>query len=290
MGRDVQRTEIGVGVMGTVRCPAQAHHRARAKCCGSLRDHLSGTLRRVRTARQGWCGSRADSWAPAGQFDHHTSRELDPQLHTHVFVFNLAPRKDGTWGAIVSRNLYKAQKQAGAVYREALATELERAGHTIERTSINFRVATIPRDIERAFSKRRAAIESAAEAHGYRSAKGMELAALRTRLPKRDVSRQQLFEAWRAEAKALGFDLSRAELIRSTSREGHARSVPDNPRSVMVANVRTERPEALVRAAIGELSNAARALDQRASMPGVAVELAQREGLTKRRSREPERQ
>ncbi|MFZ0852672.1 MAG: relaxase domain-containing protein [Hyphomicrobiaceae bacterium] len=27
-------------------------------------------------------------------FDHHTSRELDPQLHTHVFIFNLAPRKD----------------------------------------------------------------------------------------------------------------------------------------------------------------------------------------------------
>ena len=26
-------------------------------------------------------------------FDHHTSRELDPQLHTHVFIFNLAPRK-----------------------------------------------------------------------------------------------------------------------------------------------------------------------------------------------------
>jgi conjugative relaxase-like TrwC/TraI family protein len=39
-------------------------------------------------------------------FDPHTSRELDPQLHGHVFVFNLAPRKDGTWGAIVSRELY----------------------------------------------------------------------------------------------------------------------------------------------------------------------------------------
>jgi len=104
------------------------------------------------------------------------------------------------------------------------------------------------------------------------------------------VSRQQLFEAWRAEAKVLGFDLAREELIRSTSREGHARSVPANPRPVMVANVRTERPEASVPAAIGKLSNAARALDQRASMPGVAVELAQRERLTKRRRREPERQ
>jgi len=50
-------------------------------------------------------------------FDHHTSRELDPQLHSHVFIFNLAPRRDGTWGAIVSREVYKAQKRAGAEYR-----------------------------------------------------------------------------------------------------------------------------------------------------------------------------
>ena len=57
-------------------------------------------------------------------FDHHTSRELDPQLHTHVFIFNLAPRKDGTWGAIVSRELYKAQRRAGVEYRAALTREL----------------------------------------------------------------------------------------------------------------------------------------------------------------------
>src|SRR5215470_10023213 len=54
-------------------------------------------------------------------FDHHTSRELDPQLHKHVFIFNLAPRKDGTWGALLSRELYRAQKRAGATYRMALA-------------------------------------------------------------------------------------------------------------------------------------------------------------------------
>jgi conjugative relaxase-like TrwC/TraI family protein len=72
-------------------------------------------------------------------FEHHTSRELDPQLHAHVFIFNLAPRRDGTWGAIVSRELYKAQKRAGAVYRSALAGELERAGYAVERASDNFR-------------------------------------------------------------------------------------------------------------------------------------------------------
>jgi conjugative relaxase-like TrwC/TraI family protein len=56
------------------------------------------------------------------QFDHHTSRESDPQLHTHTFIFNLAPRRDGSWGAIVNRELYKAQKRAGATYRRSLAS------------------------------------------------------------------------------------------------------------------------------------------------------------------------
>ena len=50
-------------------------------------------------------------------------------------------------------------------------------------------IASIPRDIERAFSKRRQAIEAAAAAYGYRSPKGMEQAALRTRQAKRNVRR-----------------------------------------------------------------------------------------------------
>ncbi|WP_315803023.1 relaxase domain-containing protein [Bradyrhizobium sp. SZCCHNS3002] len=78
-------------------------------------------------------------------------------------------------GAIVSRELCKAQKQAGATYRQALASELERQGVRLEQKD-TFRVAAIPRHIERAFSKRRQAIEEAARAHGYSTPKGMELA------------------------------------------------------------------------------------------------------------------
>src|ERR1700681_2502561 len=99
------------------------------------------------------------------QFDHHTSRESDPQLHTHCFVFNLAPRRDGSWGAIVSRELYKAQKTAGAIYRGELANALERQGHRLDHHRDSFRVATIPRAVERAFSKRRQAIEDPAREH-----------------------------------------------------------------------------------------------------------------------------
>src|SRR3954470_4549651 len=140
------------------------------------------------------------------QFDHHTSRESDPQLHTHAFIFNLAPRRDGSWGAILSREFYKAQKQAGAVYRQALASELEKQGIRLERQTDTFRVAAIPRRVERAFSKRRQAIEEAARVHGYNTPRGMELATLRSRRPKRDAKLGELITHWQAEAKALGFE------------------------------------------------------------------------------------
>jgi conjugative relaxase-like TrwC/TraI family protein len=175
---------------------------------------LTATAHLERTsawARRGPAGSVREQTAGLlmAQFDHHTSRESDPQLHTHSFVFNIAPRRDGSWGAIVSRELYKAQKDAGAVYRRALAGELERLGHRLDRKTDGFRVAAIPRDIERAFSKRRQAIEEAARTHGYKTAKGMELATLRTRSAKRETRLDGLFKTWHAEAKALGFELSR---------------------------------------------------------------------------------
>jgi hypothetical protein len=98
---------------------------------------------------------------------------------------------------------------AGAVYRGELASALDRQGHRLDQQKDSFRVSEIPRAVERAFSKRRQAIEAAAEKHGYRTPKRMELAALRTRRPKRDAKLDELRKHWRAEAKVLGFELDR---------------------------------------------------------------------------------
>ena len=230
-------------------------------------------------ARRGKGGTRREPAAGLlmANFDHHTSRELDPQLHTHVFVFNLAPRRDGTWGAIVSRELYKAQKHAGAAYRSALAHELDRAGYAIEKSGNSFRVAAIPRHVERAFSKRRQAIEAAAKEHGYRSPKGMELAALRTRQAKRTVQRGALFDAWRAEARDLGLDLKRdtARLpARSTVR---ARSAMDRDINTGIRPAVGVRRDARVAHAAGKVAKTLQTMNQPAAMPGVAVDLRQRE-------------
>lgn len=171
----------------------QAIERAHQAAVLAATTHVEHTAAWARRGRAGGVREPTAGLLMA-QFDHHTSRDSDPQLHTHSFIFNLAPRRDGSWGAIVSRELYKAQKDAGAIYRRELAGELERLGYRIDRVKDGFRVAAIPRDVERAFSKRRQAIEEAACAHGYKTAKGMELATLRTRRAKGEAQLGTLFK------------------------------------------------------------------------------------------------
>jgi conjugative relaxase-like TrwC/TraI family protein len=250
--------------------------------------HLEATAGWARRGRGGATRERTAGLLMA-QFDHHTSRESDPQLHTHAFIFNLAPRHDGSWGAIVSRELYKAQKEAGLTYRRALASELERQGIRLERQKDTFRAAAVPRDVERAFSKRRQAIEEAARIHGYSTPKGMELATLRTRRPKRDARLGDLIKHWQAEAKALGFELGRSrQHLRalsgerphpavSASRSNAPSPAPSasTPNAAKATATNADRHRA---SQLGSrLGQTLRALDQQAGMSGVRIRLRYRE-------------
>ncbi|MGA7806068.1 MobF family relaxase [Bradyrhizobium sp.] len=244
-------------------------------------------------ARRGRGGATRERTAGLlmAQFDHHTSRESDPQLHTHAFIFNLAPRRDGSWGAILSRELYKAQKEAGATYRRVLASELERRGIPLEWQTNTFRVAAIPRDVERAFSKRRQAIEEAAQIHGYSTPKGMEQATLRTRRPKRDARLGDLVKHWQAEAKALGLELGRSRqhvqtMATSSGRPRPTRSAgwqnaPSPPRSApapsAIAPAITNTGQHRAAQLGSRLGQAIRGLDQPAEMSGVRIKLRYRD-------------
>lgn len=212
------------------------------------------------------------------RFHHHTSRDLDPQLHTHTFIFNTAPRQDGSWGALVSRDLYKAQKETGAVYRQHLADTLEREGFAVERHGSSFRLSAIPTDIERAFSKRRQAIEKAAETYGYKTPKGMEQAALRTRQAKRPRERTALFSTWKQEAQALGFDLQTAK------QQAQARMASQPQRSLPeVRQTATSKFQRSVPSIRQLATLAAATLRSSERMPGIKTNLRQRTS-----EREPE--
>ena len=96
-------------------------------------------------------------------FQHGTSRENDPQLHTHCVIFNAArTHEDGKWRAMHQYPVYSWAKAAGAVYRNALAWNLrERLGVPMEQYGPDgglTRIEGMPEDLQAFWSKRRKAI------------------------------------------------------------------------------------------------------------------------------------
>ena len=108
----------------------------------------------------------------AAMFQHGTSRDNDPQLHTHCVIFNAArTHRDGKYRALHQHPVYTWMKAAGAVYRNAMAWSLqERLGIRIEQYGKDgefTRIAGIPDDLIGHWSKRRAAIIEAAREMGF---------------------------------------------------------------------------------------------------------------------------
>ena len=108
----------------------------------------------------------------AAMFQHGTSRDNDPQLHTHCVIFNAArTHRDGKYRALHQHPVYTWMKAAGAVYRNALAWSLhERLGIRMEQYGKEgefTRIAGIPEDLTGHWSKRRAAIIEAAREMGF---------------------------------------------------------------------------------------------------------------------------
>ena len=88
-----------------------------------VQDPVSRTM--VRTGKQKMV---------AATFRHDTSRNLDPQLHTHSVIANMVQGNDGKWRTMVNDRVFRGVIAIGAVYRAELARGLEGLGYGIEKT------------------------------------------------------------------------------------------------------------------------------------------------------------
>ncbi len=61
-----------------------------------------------------------------GVFRQHTSRRLDPQLHTHAVIANRVLAPDGRWLALDARTIKLDQRTLSALYHAGLRAELTR--------------------------------------------------------------------------------------------------------------------------------------------------------------------
>jgi conjugative relaxase-like TrwC/TraI family protein len=144
-------------------------------------------VREAMTEAENYAGSRVrlngtnenrttGNWIVA-TFRHDTSRELDPQLHTHAVAANLTyDGVEGRWKALQASGLYVRRAYLTEVYRNALANEVRGLGYEIEprRDSrgrdLGFEVRGVSDELLERYSQRSAqrdaAITEFAKEHG----------------------------------------------------------------------------------------------------------------------------
>ena len=168
-------------------------------------------------------------------FQHGTSRENDPQLHTHCTIFNAArTHRDGRYRALHQHPVYAWMKAAGAVYRNALAWNL--------RDRLGIRMEQYGKDNE--FTRIAGFSPSAGAA-------GQEPAALIAHWSKR---RGQIVEAAREMGFTVEGNAPRAAAANKITRAGKS---PDNDPEIRHARWRFEAEgfverEALIASLLGK--------------------------------------
>jgi len=177
----------------------QAHRTAVARTLAIIEDRYAQT--RVRTPE----GRQAISTGNliVAQFHHDTSREKDPQMHTHCVVINATHLDNGRWQSLHNDILFKQQKLLGMIYQNELAVEVQRLGYGIApRANGQFELRGYQAEDLQTFSKRREQILAAVE--GNATAQERELATLMTRAPKgKEIPREELQAYWQQQAQAL---------------------------------------------------------------------------------------
>ena len=142
----------------------------------------------------------------AATFRHETSREQDPQLHTHCVVINATQMEDGSWRSLSNEEVLNNQKLLGEIYQNELAVQLRKSGYEIEPNgSGQFEVRGYEQPLLDLFSTRTQQIEQYIERweESIKETGGKPLnatqkkqATLATRLRKKSVPREVLLDGW----------------------------------------------------------------------------------------------
>ena len=164
-------------------------------------------------------------------FRHNTSRAQDPQLHTHSVILNATQDREGAWRSVESRAFFQVYKDAGAVYRQALAQGARELGYAVrEGRGSTFELAGVPEAAIKAFSARGSKVEETLAARGKTraeaSAAEKAAIALSTRDAKQHVAREALVPSWRGQADAAGFGEGERKALMAESERAAERVTP----------------------------------------------------------------
>ncbi|WP_210465654.1 conjugative transfer relaxase/helicase TraI, partial [Vibrio crassostreae] len=151
---------------------------------------------------------------------HKTSRENDPQIHSHSLAANMTRDQEGVLRTLASsikqkggvingtgERIYNFQKYYGILYQSQLAKEAQELGYTTRGVGNGqFDVEGVPQVLIDTFSTRTQQINQQALDFGVDSRAAKDVANLDTRKPKTYESDSALNAKWQQQTKAAGFN------------------------------------------------------------------------------------
>jgi conjugative relaxase-like TrwC/TraI family protein len=150
-------------------------------------------------------------------FLHDTSRDLDPNLHTHAVILNGTKDANGNYRALYTEELYAHRKLLDDIYLNELAHGARQLGYEIEPTTDGFELAGYTQELRDTFSQRRKTIEihvaEQIENGAMAGGKLYQQAALATRTQKREVDRDALIDNWSDVLAAKGLTLPTTPVV-----------------------------------------------------------------------------
>ena len=175
-------------------------------------------------------------------FRQSTSRDDDPQIHTHAVVSAKVQTADGRWLALDGRYLKRHQRMLGGLYQSLLRSDLAHRFGVAWGPIVNGQaeIAGVPRDLLEVFSKRSVEIDEALanKVEGFIDREGrtptrFEHAALEreaakdTRHKKTGNGVTELGARWQVEAETIGWTAVQLTAAIAAAGRGHAsRPVP----------------------------------------------------------------
>jgi conjugative relaxase-like TrwC/TraI family protein len=179
------------------------HDAAVVHAMTELEKHAAFRLR-----KGGMYGDATSGNVVAALFQHDTSREQDPHIHTHCVCFNAThDEANDAWMALENQKMLRAQKMVLAAYNKYLADGLAGLGYGITPNARDFEITGMKETLIEKFSKRRKEIEQTAkELAALPENAGIPLAALRNRVAHeqrrrkiKDADPETLKRRWFAE-------------------------------------------------------------------------------------------
>jgi conjugative relaxase-like TrwC/TraI family protein len=137
---------------------------------------------------------------------HRSSRNGDPQFHTHVLIINATQGPDGKWTRLYHPAIYEHALTASYIYEAHMRYELTRRV-SVEWQPVRKGIAEIKGFADewlKTFSTRRAEILEAAGEGA--SARARQIATLATRKTKEVLELGNLRQRWLSKAEEIGLD------------------------------------------------------------------------------------